>query len=60
MQLPHLDRAKLAVEFYHRHLVDEEAPAGVLRGLVDVTTMIAGYDEEKAMAARIFGTIRDT
>jgi hypothetical protein len=54
MQLPHLDGAKLAVEFYNRHVVDEEASPGDLRGLVNATTIIAGYDEEKAMASRAF------
>jgi hypothetical protein len=59
MQIPHLDRAKLAVEFYHSHIVNNEAPNGVLNGLVDnrVIHMTAAYEQEKAMASRIFQNI---
>jgi hypothetical protein len=57
MRPPHLDHAKLAVEFYHHHIVDEEALPGTLGGLVDVATVATGFAQEKAMAARIFGKV---
>jgi hypothetical protein len=54
MQPPHLDCARRAVEFYHRHIFDKEALPGSLGGLPDVATMAAAYTQEKAVAARIF------
>jgi hypothetical protein len=59
MQIPHLDPAKLAVEFYHSHVVKHEAQQGMLNGLVDnvAIDMTAAYEQEKTMAALIFGNI---
>jgi hypothetical protein len=59
MHLPHLGCAKLAVQFYHFHIVNNEVSKDTLNGLVDNFVIdTTAYEEEKTRAGRIFGNIQ--
>jgi hypothetical protein len=53
MDIPFLDKARAAVEFYHRHVVQHEAAAGDLAGLpMDLADYYRdSFDEAEAIEA---------
>ena len=52
--IPHLDTAKRAVWFYHRHIIESEAQAGDLSGLQ--TDLNKGYRECEAEAKTLYSS----
>ncbi len=54
MNLPELEAARVAVAFYHRHIVETEAKPGDLAGLPSVDEFARGNDQCTQEAARVY------